>query len=234
MFNPHPRVESLAIDGNNQCLLIDNALLEPERWVERASLHREAFEALPGNAYPGLELHLPAGVTAMLDALLSQTGIRTKLRAGPTLNAYSRLAMVTRAPETLEPRQWICHRDRLTRSPQECALASVLYLFENAELGGTSFYRPRFDESTIAELVHDSGVLDAASFRKRHAIEPGYLTASNPYFEKTLTIPSQFNRLIFYSGEIFHSSHIGAAEKLSADPTKGRLTMNGFFVCVRG
>ena len=39
--------------------------------------------------------------------------------------------------------------------------------------------------------------------------------------------------MIFYDGSIFHSGDIPVPEKLSADPHHGRLTLNGFFTCMR-
>ena len=43
-----------------------------------------------------------------------------------------------------------------------------------------------------------------------------------------------FNRLLFYDGgAVFHGSDIAAPERLSDDPSRGRLTWNGFFVCRR-
>jgi hypothetical protein len=44
-------------------------------------------------------------------------------------------------------------------------------------------------------------------------------------------VPAAFNRAVFYDGSLFHSSHITAPHKLNADPTRGRLTLNGFFLC---
>jgi hypothetical protein len=38
---------------------------------------------------------------------------------------------------------------------------------------------------------------------------------------------------VFYDGNLFHSSHILAPELLSDDPARGRLTLNGFFICRR-
>lgn len=232
MLTPTPQIQQLALNATESVYVIDDALLEPERWVERAMRHRDAFEQLEGNAFPGPELRLPQGVTDVLAAFLTAT-VRQRLGARRVLRAYSRLSMVTRAPEALQPWQWICHRDLLAQDLSECVIASVLYLFQDTALGGTSFYRPTHNAAITAQLVHDSGVLAEAEFQRRYGIEPGYLMATNHWFERVLTVPPRFNRLIFYSGEIFHSSHISAPERLSADPARGRLTLNGFFVCRR-
>jgi Family of unknown function (DUF6445) len=46
-------------------------------------------------------------------------------------------------------------------------------------------------------------------------------------------VPAAFNRAVFYDGGQFHSSHITQPALLSADPARGRLTLNGFFICRR-
>jgi hypothetical protein len=43
------------------------------------------------------------------------------------------------------------------------------------------------------------------------------------------TVPGQWNRIIFYDGYVLHSGDILAPERLSADPSAGRLTLNAFF-----
>jgi hypothetical protein len=232
MFNPNPDVTTLAISPASTCLVIDNALEAPDRWVERACLHADAFEALPGNAYPGVELHMPDGVTAAIDALL-QAPMRRALGAGETLSSYSRLALVTKTPPQLSARQWLCHRDRMGSAPNQIALACVLYLFTDPRLGGTSFYRAQQSEAQTAALIQDSDVLSDAAFGAKYGLSPGFITASNPYFAQTLVVPAKFNRMIFYSGELFHSSHITAPQLLHPDPARGRLTLNGFFTCLR-
>jgi hypothetical protein len=74
--------------------------------------------------------------------------------------------------------------------------------------------------------------LPAAEFSARHGLQPGYMTASNQWFEKIASVPARWNRLIFYSGMVFHSGDI-APERLCDDPRTGRLTLNGFFTCRR-
>lgn len=233
MFRPQPRIEAVTIAPGHSALVIDDALLQPERWVERAAQQHEAFSASPHNAYPGPELRLPDEVSARLDQFFAQQA-RARLGARRTLRMYSRLALATRTPAQLEPRQWICHRDRLDTDPGNCVLASVLYLFEDFALGGTGFYVPRRSPAETARLIHDSGQLAPDEFTARYGVTRGYQTASNAWFEKTAAIAPRWNRLIFYDGgAVFHGSDIAAPERLSEDPRRGRLTWNGFFVCRR-
>jgi hypothetical protein len=233
MFNPAPRIERVAIAPGHSALAIDDALSEPERWVELAAKHRGEFGESPHNAYPGPELRMPDPLSARLDQYFAQH-VRTELGARRTLRMYSRLALATRRASELEPRQWICHRDRLDTDPAHCVLASVLYLFRDPALGGTGFFVPRRGEADTSMLIHESGTLAPEAFSAKYGIRPGYQTATSDWFEKTGAIEARWNRLIFYAGgAVFHGSDIAAPETLSNDPRIGRLTWNGFFVCRR-
>lgn len=233
VFNPQPRIEPVPIAPGHVALVIDDALTQPQRWVALAAQHRAAFAPQPHNAYPGGELRLPDALSAQLDAFFARH-VRATLGARRTQRMYSRLALATRAPAQLEPRQWICHRDRLDPSPDVLIAACVLYLFHDAALGGTAFFVPRGSVRDTDVLVHESGVLAPQDFTAKYGIAPGYMTQSNAWFEKTASIPPRFNRLVFYDGgAVFHGSDIAAPERLSDDPSHGRLTLNGFFVCRR-
>lgn len=233
MFNPRPTIQSIAFTPAARVFVIDDALRDPERWVALAIEHRDAFESAPFNAYPGLELRMPDALSAGLDAYFAEH-IRNRLGARRTVRMYSRLAMATRAVDELEPRQWICHRDRLEVEPDRVIAASVAYLFRDTALGGTAFFMPRRSVSETAVLIHESGQLAPVEFTRKYGIAPSYPVASNSWFEKVGVVEAKWNRLVFYDGgELFHSSDIEAPGKLSADPASGRLTWNGFFICRR-
>jgi hypothetical protein len=233
MFNPRPDIRSVAIGPHANCYVIDDALSDPERWAALAIEHRDAFGSAPFNAYPGVELRMPDALSAQLDAYFAEH-IRNRLGARRTVRMYSRLAIATRAVGELEPRQWICHRDRLEVEPDRVIAASVAYLFRDTALGGTAFFVPRRNARETAVLIHESGQLAPTEFTRKYGITPSYPVASNAWFEKVGVVEAKWNRLVFYDGgELFHSSDIAAPERLSADPASGRLTWNGFFVCRR-
>lgn len=232
MFNPHARVTVVPVTPTQACHVVDDALLDPDRMVEFAAAHAHAFVEAPHNAFPGPELPMPDAATTRLDAFLAAhvhapSGIRRALRG------TSRLAMVARAPQELAPLQWLCHVDRLETAPGQRLLASVLYLFADASLGGTSFYRPIRPREDVLRLLADAATRPRDEVRRVHGLEPGYMGAGNAWFERVLTVPARFNRLIAYDGGLFHSGHIPDPARLSADPRRGRLTWNGFFVCER-
>lgn len=228
MFNPNPVIQALPIFDGQVCYVIDEALRRPEQWLEQALSHRALFREPAGNAYPGLELPLPEGIERMLLEFVNlHLGRRFHVRR--LRIASGRLALVTRPPGLLQPRQWICHRDRLKIQPDERAIASVLYLFDNPALGGTQFFRPKRDAAAIDRLVHDSCTMPADAFSARYGFQAGYMTDSNAWFEKTLSVPARWNRMIVYDGMVFHSGDIRQPESMGADPAAGRLCLNGFF-----
>ena len=232
MFNPHPRIEAVPIGGRQSCYVIDDALLDPDALVAHAVAHRETFVETGHNAYPGPELRMPDAFSAQLDAFFA-AHVRRLLGARRTERMYSRLAITATPPERLAPAQSICHVDRLSVDPGQCVIAAVLYLFRDPALGGTGFYAPKHPPETIVPLVLDAGALDAAAFEAKYGLRTGYMTASNAWFEKVASVPARWNRLIFYTGTIFHSGEILHPELLTDDPRTGRLTLNGFFTCRR-
>lgn len=229
MFNPVPRIEIVRIDARNVAVVLDDALLDPDALVRRAAEHAGAFVEAPHNAYPGPELRLPDSVTAQLAACFARHA-RALLGARRVLRAHSRLSITACPAARLLPRQWLPHVDRMEAGPGQRIAASVLYLFGDPALGGTSFYRPRRPLPAVAELVQDSSQLPPEAFTARHGIAPGYPDAS-AWFDKVATVPARYNRMVFYPGTVFHAGEIRAPERLVDDPAAGRLTLNGFFLC---
>ena len=231
-FHPRPRVEAVPLAGGHHCLVIDDALAEPEAWVEHAAASRARFAETEGNAYPGPELRLPEPAVAALDDFFALHA-RRALGGRRTLRRTARLSLATRQPEQLQPRQWLCHVDRLDLGAGESIAASVLYLFREPALGGTAFFRPRRPAGEVIALIQESAKLGPAEFRQRHGLTPCYMTEDNHWFESVATVSASFNRLIFYPGSHFHSADIRQPDRLSPDPRTGRLTLNGFFICRR-
>jgi hypothetical protein len=229
MFNPAPKLGRLSFDGGS-CIVVDDALQEPEVLRDFAVEHRARFAQAPFNAYPGRELGLSGPIENALGEFFDRH-IRALLGGRRRTRMNCRLAMTTTPPDQLQPRQCIPHRDSAWIQPQHLACASVLYLFEEPALGGTSFYRPRQDAQATARLVHDSSTLDATAFSAKYGIGAAYPSGTTRYFEQLASVPARWNRMIFYDGRLFHSGDIGDARALDADPRRGRLTLNGFYTC---
>lgn len=232
IFNAQPRIERVTLADGGFCLVIDDALLEPERVRDFAVARAHEFRNVDFNAYPGTYLMAPTHINAALHAFFVQH-LRRHFDARRVVSMHCRYSMVTLRPEQLRPYQWFCHRDNMNAPPEQSNQASVLYLFDDAGLGGTSFYEPTMSPMDFAAFNRDASTLSADAFASKHDLVPGYLCESNRYFTKTGSIPARWNRLIFYDGSILHSGDILAPERLSTDPTRGRLTLNGFFTSRR-
>jgi len=232
IFNPRPRIERVALDNGAFVYVVDDALLEPERYVEWAAINAEAFRPVDFNAYPGTYVLLPDPVDEALRQYFT-AHMRGLFDARRLEQMHCRLSMVTLPPHALRPYQWLCHSDRYDLDAARSIQASVLYLFKDASLGGTSFYAPAKSAEETRQLFRDSAELSGEAFAQRYGLQPGYMHASNAYFTQIGSVPARWNRLIFYDGSLLHSGSIDAPEKLSGDPRTGRLTFNGFFICRR-
>lgn len=63
----------------------------------------------------------------------------------------------------------------------------------------------------------------------RPGVRPTFAIASNLHFEKVLTIEPRYDLAIFDRGEVFHSGHFHAPERMVNAPLTERLTANAFF-----
>ncbi len=232
VFNPRPRIERLRLPEDRFCYVIDDALVDPDALVQFAAANRAAFNPVDFSAYPGHYLPMPAPFTALLDDFFAQH-LRRKFDARRTVRVRCRLSMVTLPPQALRPFQSICHADGQHIEPGHSIQASVLYLFKDESLGGTSFYEPVRSPQETAELFRDSQSLPAQAFSEKYGIGQGYINGSNGWFRHVGRVAPKWNRMIFYDGSMLHSGDVFAPEKLSADPQSGRLTLNGFFTSRR-
>ena len=229
-FNPRPTVTTVPLPGASPVVVVDDVLLDPDGLVAWAT--RQEFYAPRGFPYPGVVVPAPTGLSARFAEFFA-THVQQALDVHASLAHDLRLSMVTTPPAQLDPRQWQCHRDAVAPDASIAYVASVLYLFHDASLGGTSFYVPRQPPEVTEPLLRDSATLGAAAFTARHGLEPGYMDGSNAFFERVACVPAAWNRMIFYDAGFFHSGDIGKPDRLSADPAVGRLTANAFLNCRR-
>jgi Family of unknown function (DUF6445) len=230
-FNPNPVINTVPLVGDACCVVIDNALANPQGLADWAAT--QTLRPPVGYPYPGKVLDAPTAVTQGVAEYFAQHA-RARLGGRRTLDLTVRVSMVTVPPDQLEPRQWQCHRDRVANDPSAVLFAaSVLYLFSNPALGGTSFYVPRLSATKTDQMQADSQLLNSQEFQKRHGVQPGYMAGSNVYFERVARVPAAWNRIIFYDGGLFHSGDIDEPRLLSDDPRIGRLSLNSFFTCKR-
>lgn len=232
LFNPAARFESVRFANGGSCLVVDDALAEPDRLLQYAVDNRAAFGAVDFSAYPGVYLDAPQSFGAAL-AEFFNLRVRRHFDARRLVHMQCRLSMVTLAPAQLQPTQCLAHRDQLTLDPGQSIQACILYLFRDAQLGGTGFYEIGRAAGELDALSRDAQHLPAAEFFARYGLTPGYLTDSNSWYTRIGGIEARWNRCIFFDGYALHSGDIRQPQRLSADPLTGRLTCNGFFTSRR-
>lgn len=138
-INPEIIVEAKHITDTSACVVIDDFLLNPHELVDYACRHKDDF-VMQERAYPGLILPLDSDLLATIKRFIRSDISRFFgfLRGGLRLNAN--LALATLMPDELSWIQRLCHTDpRLL--PEHRNFASVLYLFDQPDMGGTGFYR---------------------------------------------------------------------------------------------
>jgi hypothetical protein len=107
--------------------------------------NRSAFVEEARGGFPGLALRMPDAVNARLNDFFL-LHVRTQFGVRRIVRSFSRLPMVTRSPGELSSLQRVCHRDHLSLDLSQRMYACVLFLFRDAPMGGTSFYRPRISQ----------------------------------------------------------------------------------------
>ncbi|MCX7217968.1 MAG: DUF6445 family protein [Burkholderiales bacterium] len=228
MFNPRPTIRYIPIGENQVCAVIDDFLLDPQKMVDFAVAQQAQFAKDVDNYYPGPELPLSREIACSLDGFFIQH-VRHALNARRNLGVSCRLSMATLATQQLHPLQRLCHRDADVFPSGVSIGASVLYLFKDPALGGTSFYSPKKSLDELRHLMKLANTVSNEELTRIINTAPSYMTKSNAYFDQVCTVPAAWNRAIFYSGTIFHAAQIDRPELLNTDPAKGRLTLNGFF-----
>ncbi len=229
-FNPQPRISLQDTGNGGACVVVDDALANPAGL--RAWAAHQHYLPPAGYPYPGHVCEVPTEMNALITDHFIQH-VRAHLGVRRALSNATRLSVIDTPPHQLEPKQWMCHRDRLVEQGSDILFAaSVLYLFDDPALGGTSFYTPRHSVATTEDLVADSQTLAAHAFSARYGLQPGYMAGSNAYFERTAQVPAAWNRLIFYDGSLFDSADVNP-QRLQPHPLHGRLTLNSFITCKR-
>jgi hypothetical protein len=229
-FNPDPTLSGVPLPDGQEVVVIDDVLLDPQGLVDWAG--RQTFHPPVGFPYPGIGTGAPAGLAARFADYFALRA-RARLGARRTLKHDVRLSMVTTPPHRLAPCQWQCHRDQVTTDPTIVFIGSVLYLFHDSALGGTSFYTPRQSEAATDRMLQESLTLSPEAFGGRYGLAAGYIGGSNAYFDRVACVPAAWNRMILYDAGFFHTGDIARPDLLTTDPATGRLSLNSFFTCRR-
>ena len=149
-INTDATIRRESIPEDDDCVIIDDFLQDPHGVVEFAAENAGQFSRMEAG-YPGLLIR--ADGSAMTDIYRFIRFQMTKqfpfLRGNLKLSTF--LSMVTFRPEELSALQRMCHTDPAP-DPGRTPYAALLYLFENEELGGTSFFNYRKKYELLKEV----------------------------------------------------------------------------------
>lgn len=140
----------------------------------------------------------------------------------PIAGSYS---LLTQAGEQLRGLQSIPHFDSY-----ELLAFAMLHYLNDGDFSGTAFYKHK---STGFETITESrkqlylDALETEGHRHRNGL--GYISDSNPYFERIYTVDYVPNRLVLYPSCLLHTAHVIKPENdIDACPATGRLSGNFF------
>ncbi|HEX5693846.1 MAG TPA: DUF6445 family protein [Arenimonas sp.] len=130
MFKPHPYVQSIALPGGARCLVVDNALDEPERWRALAGKHAGQFTVDRHAGFPVRRLALPGPVLMAMHVFFSEY-LRAALGFRRVVDGQGWLSLATAPPAAPS-------RAASGAAGQGTGLIS-LCLFDDQDLGGMAF-----------------------------------------------------------------------------------------------
>ncbi|MFN3862424.1 MAG: DUF6445 family protein [Roseateles sp.] len=223
-----PDVRSVRV-GAHDVVFIDDFLADPRPLLDAAC--RARYLPYPRLAerkgYPGVRAAVPADYSATLTALLEPL-IRQNFgvpAALPLRKSECAFSLTTVPPAELGPLQRTPHFDAST--PHHMAV--LLYLCDETH-GGTGFYRHKATGLQQVTADNREDFLDHY-YAELNARPPAarYFDDSDAHFEFLGMMPARFNRLVVYRGSLLHSAIVNPARSITADPRRGRLTVNTFY-----
>ncbi|MEN3748577.1 DUF6445 family protein [Sphingomonas sp. HF-S3] len=193
-------------------IIIDDFLSDPHGF-RRKALALDYDPLFKGGNYPGLVSTAPLPVTGLDDEASKRAGFALQAAPGTT-HQHCRL--------TLKGDKGASgvHVD-------PCAYSGILYLSLPQHCrGGTDFFRHR---PTGLERIPQTPVeLAASGYSDVNRLIDEVVngdTLKPARWEKTMTVPMRFNRLILFSPWMFHNSAAGFGDR----PENGRLVHLMFF-----
>jgi hypothetical protein len=208
---------------NQPVVVIDNFVPDPQALIDDACRH--PFGA-HGAYYPGIRAAVPPALVQRfiegLDAIIAEV---FGITSGHVLEAW--YSLVTTPPTALAPIQRLPHYDGL-----EPGRLALLHFLGREEKGGTAFYRQRSSgyESVDASRYPVYKAQLETEVARGGLPQAGYIAGDTPIFERIALHAARFNRAILYRGNTLHCADIPGDLGLSADPARGRLTVNTFLM----
>jgi hypothetical protein len=216
------QVKEIGNEGT-KIIQIADFFSHPEAVRENAT-KREYAQINPH--YPGIRAEVEPDHLSTLCACVSEMAANYLGKEKRDWQGEAWFSIVTHSAAQLTPIQRLPHFDGFDRDQ----LAVMIYL-NQTEHGGTAFYRNRstgFEHVTQERYPQYKAHLEGG-VRQTGLPPAAYIRDGAPLFEKIHESDATFNSLIIYPGTILHSGVIRNDVPLSPDPSKGRLTINGFF-----
>ncbi|TMP85638.1 hypothetical protein CWC05_17780 [Pseudoalteromonas ruthenica] len=216
----------IAIPATNESVVVvDDFLANPEQVIHYAKT--TAYFNPPGtdrSFYPGKRDKMPLPYKRALSELLNSLRDRGLLQLDGKVDIYrNELSLTTVKESQLSLFQKAPHIDSLDNKDY----ATVHYLCSEQH-GGTSFYCYR--PTGMAQFSDDNAVKNMLKSIQHHAHSfDGYIQGDSDLFERVLSVPAKFNRIIIYQGNILHSADLKGQHNQQDDIDNGRLSVASFF-----
>lgn len=214
-------VERLGREGE-PLVIIDNFTGQPER-LRAMGLAAQYHPA--GVDYPGIRALADPSYLDLRRELMMQIMARVFGLTRGVQCEIAAFSLVTLAPEQLTLRQRIPHHDH-----SDGGRVAIMHYLDGPQSGGTAFFRhkrtgfeaitPAREAAFAAALVEDE--------REYGPPPPGYPLGDSDAYEQIGAVEARPDRMALYRGRQLHSGIIPDPAALSADPAKGRLTINMF------
>lgn len=220
---PEPKVSVRQMGREGEPLVVIDSFSGKVEELREAGYAAQYQDA--GAHYPGVRSWADPGYLDLRRPLMIQIMQRVfGLTRGVQMDA-STFSLVTLPEEELSPQQRIPHYDH-----ESDKVIGIMHYLLGPESGGTAFYRHRrtgFEAITPERMqAFFAGLADDES--EFGMIPPRYHHGDNDWFEMIDEVEAQPDRMIIYRGRQLHSGIIPDPAALSADPRKGRLTINMF------
>lgn len=179
-----------------------------------------------GEHYPGIRAPVP---TDYLPAIRPALGavFREVFGVAEAVSILDvRFAIVTALAADLTVEQRLPHVDAL-----EPGRLALVHFLASEDQGGTAFYRHRATGFETIDEARSTAYFEALNgdLRMLGPPPPGYLSGDTAMFERIACFAGTPNRALVYRGRLLHCGDIAPDQPLWSDPTKGRLTVTGFF-----
>lgn len=197
-------------------MIIDDFLNDPHA-VRRRALALDYDPTLKDGNYPGVMSSVPLPLTGLDEAVSSRIGVKVAPMAG-TAHGHTRLTLAG------DKGQSGVHIDPSFYS-------GILYLSLPQHCrGGTDFFRHR--PTGLERVPADPASVAATGYADVNTLIEDVVnkdTLKPARWERVMTVPMRFNRLVLFSPWLFHNSAPG----FGRGPEDGRLVYLMFFGAAR-